>query len=136
MLEELEKDVMLAYEKEMLGIYVTDHPLMQVKEVLARHVESEISGLPELPDGSVKWIGGIISKKIQRFTKKGDLMASLTLEDLTGRVEVTVFPALYLQHKDILEEDRVVCIKAKIENGERDEEAAAVRVPSTSRSRA
>jgi len=128
MLEELEKDVMLAYEKEMLGIYVTDHPLMQVKEVLARHVESEISDLPELQDGSVKWIGGIISKKIQRFTKKGDLMASLTLEDLTGRVEVTVFPALYLQHKDILVEDRVVCIKAKIENGERGEEAAAVRV--------
>lgn len=127
-LEELEKDVLLAYEKEMLGIYVTDHPLMQVKEILSRHVESDIADLAELQDGAVKWIGGIIAKKIQRFTRKGDLMASLTLEDLTGRVEVTVFPALYLQHKDLLEEDRVVCVKARVEGGEREEEAAAVRV--------
>jgi DNA polymerase-3 subunit alpha len=126
--EELPKEKLLAYEKEMLGIYVTDHPLMHVREALGRHVESEISDLAELPDGSVKWIGGIISKKTQRFTRKGDLMASLTLEDLTGRVEVTVFPALYLQYKEVLEEDRVVCVRAKLEAGEREEEAAAVRV--------
>jgi DNA polymerase-3 subunit alpha len=126
--EELPKDKLLAYEKEMLGIYVSDHPLMQVKEALRSQVEAEISELSELPDGSVKWIGGIVTKKIQRFTKKGDLMASLTLEDLSGRVDVTVFPALYLQHKEILQEDRIICVKARLEAGERDEEASAVRV--------
>ncbi len=126
--EELPKDRLLAYEKEMLGIYVTDHPLMHVREAFKRSVECDIADLPQLPDGAVKWIGGIISKKVQRFTKKNELMATLVLEDLTGRVEVTVFPALYLQHKECLQEDRVVCVKAKVETGDREEEAAAVKV--------
>ena len=127
-MEELPKDKLLAYEKEMLGIYVTDHPLMQVREVLKRHVECDIADLSELGDGAVKWIGGIITRKAQRLTRKSELMANLTLEDLTGRVEVTIFPALYLQHKESLQEDHVVCIKARVETGERDEEAATVRV--------
>ncbi|MBN2026238.1 MAG: DNA polymerase III subunit alpha [Actinobacteria bacterium] len=126
--EELPRDRLLAYEKEMLGIYVTDHPLMQVKEMLKRYVESDIADLSELGDGAVKWIGGIITKKTQRLTRKNELMANLNLEDLTGRVEVTVFPALYLQHKEYLEEDRIICVKARVEAGERDEEVAAVRV--------
>ncbi|MDY6794262.1 MAG: DNA polymerase III subunit alpha [Actinomycetota bacterium] len=126
--EELAKDKLLAYEKEMLGIYVSDHPLMQVKENLKRYVESEIADLAELSDGSVKWIGGIITKKVQRLTRKGDLMANLTLEDLSSRVEVTVFPSLYLQQKELLEEDNIVCVKARLEAGDRDEETAAVRV--------
>jgi len=126
--EELPRDKLLAYEKEMLGIYVTDHPLMQVKEMLKRYVESDIADLSELGDGAVKWIGGIITKKTQRLTRKNELMANLNLEDLTGRVEVTVFPALYLQHKEFLEEDRIICVKARLEAREREEEAAAVRV--------
>jgi len=127
-LEELPRDKLLAYEKEMLGSYVTDHPLMEFKDALRRNVECDISDLAELGDGAVKWIGGIISKKAQRLTKKGELMASLTLEDLTGRVEVTVFPALYSQYRELLEEDRVVCVKARVEAGEREEEVTAVRV--------
>jgi len=127
--EELPKDMLLAYEKEMLGIYVSDHPLMQVREELRRHVECEIADLPELGDGAVKWIGGIIGKINQRVTRKGDLMAGFTLEDLTGRVEVTVFPALYSQHREILREDGVVCVKARVEASERDEEGGGtVRV--------
>ncbi|MEW6554985.1 MAG: DNA polymerase III subunit alpha [Actinomycetota bacterium] len=126
--EELERDKLLAYEKEMLGIYVTDHPLMQVREAMKRHVESDIADLSELGDGAVKWIGGIITRRTQRLTRKNELMANLALEDLTGRVEVTVFPALYQQHREMLQEDRIVCVKARVEVGERDEEAAALRV--------
>jgi DNA polymerase III subunit alpha len=126
--EELPRNKLLAYEKEMLGIYVTDHPLMQVKEMLKRHVEVDIADLSEAGDGAVKWIGGIISKATQRVTRKGELMANLALEDLTGRVEVTIFPALYLQHREYMEEDRIICVKARIESGERDDEASAVRV--------
>ncbi len=95
---------------------------------MKRHVESEIADLSELGDGAVKWIGGIITRRTQRLTRKSELMANLTLEDLTGRVEVTVFPALYLQHKELLQEDRIVCVKARVEVGERDEEAATLRV--------
>ena len=126
--EELPKDKLLSYEKEMLGIYVTDHPLMQIKEALERHVESDIADLAELGDGTVKWIGGIITKKTQRITRKGELMATLVLEDLTGRVEVTVFPALFSQYREFLEEDHVICVKARVETGEHDEETTAVRV--------
>ncbi len=125
---ELPRDKLLAYEKEMLGIYVTDHPLMQVKDLMKRHVECDIADLSELGDGAVKWMGGIITKKTQRLTRKNDLMANLTLEDLTGRVEVTVFPALYLQHRECLEEDRIICIKARVESRDREEEASTVRV--------
>jgi len=126
--EELPKDKLLAYEKEMLGIYVTDHPLMQVKETLSRHVDSEISDLAGLTDGSMVWIGGIVTKTKQRLTRKGELMANLTLEDLTGRVEVTVFPALYIQFKEALEEDKVICIKARIEARDREDDVSTVRV--------
>ncbi len=126
--EELPRDKLLAYEKEMLGIYVTDHPLMQVREALKKQVECDIADLSELGDGAVNWVGGIISRKVQRLTRKGELMANLTLEDLTGRVEVTVFPALYLQHREYMEEDRIICVKARVESGDRDDEAAAVRV--------
>ncbi len=127
--EELPEAVLLAYEKEMLGIYVTDHPLMQVKEELSRNVECDIADLPELADGSTKWIGGLVGKISPRVTKRGDLMANLILEDLTGRVEVTVFPALYAQSREILREDAVVCVKAKVEAGEREEESGGtVRV--------
>ncbi|MGQ9756850.1 MAG: DNA polymerase III subunit alpha [Actinomycetota bacterium] len=127
-LEELPRDQLLAYEKEMLGIYVTDHPLMQYREALERRVESEISDLATLGDGSVKWIGGIITSKMQRITRKGELMANLVIEDLTGRVEVTVFPALYLQHREALREDNIICVRARVESREGDEEATAVRV--------
>ncbi len=126
--DELSRDKMLAYEKEMLGIYVTDHPLMGVREMLKRHVECDISDLSELDDGAVKWIGGIITRKVQRITRKSELMASLTLEDLTARVDVTIFPSLYAQHKESLVEDHVVCVKARVETGERDEDVVKVRV--------
>ncbi len=128
-LEEMPREQLLAYEKEMLGVYVTDHPLMQVKEELERQVEADISDLVELGDGAVKWIGGIITKKTQRITRKGELMAVLTLEDLTGRVEVTVFPALYMQNREIIREDKVICVKARVEvTGDREEEGAQVKV--------
>jgi DNA polymerase-3 subunit alpha len=126
--EELPKEKLLAYEKEMLGIYVSDHPLMQYREVMKSQVESEISDLAALPDGEVKWIGGIITKKVQRITRKGELMANITVEDLSGRVEVTVFPALYMKSRELVEEDRVILVKAKVEAGEREEEVATVRV--------
>ncbi|MBC7254130.1 MAG: DNA polymerase III subunit alpha [Actinobacteria bacterium] len=133
-LEELTKDQLLAYEKEMLGIYVTDHPLMQYRDTLERQVECDIADLSVLGDGAVKWIGGIITGKTQRITRKGELMAGLVLEDLTGRVEVTVFPALYMQYRDALKEDNIICLRARVEarsrpdSREGEEEVATVRV--------
>jgi DNA polymerase-3 subunit alpha len=126
--EEMPKDKLLGYEKEMLGVYVSDHPLMQIREEFYAAIECEISELDGLPDGTVRWIGGIVAQKTQRLTRKGELMASVVLEDLTGRVEVTVFPALYLEHRECLEEGSVVCVKAKVESEDRGEEVRTVRV--------
>jgi DNA polymerase-3 subunit alpha len=115
MLEELPREQLLSYEKEMLGLYVTDHPLMQVRQALKRLAECDIERLTEFKDGTVKWVGGIISKVRKGLTRKGDLMARIVLEDLTGEVEVTIFPSIYMQFKEIISEDRVICVKGRIE---------------------
>jgi DNA polymerase-3 subunit alpha len=116
--EELPRDQLLSYEKDMLGLYVTDHPVMQVRSILRKYVECEIDQLSEQQDGSVKWVGGIINKISKKVTKKGDIFIRFLLEDLTGEVEVTVFPSIYTQFKEIIGEDVIICIKGKIEKQE------------------
>ncbi|MHB8781355.1 MAG: OB-fold nucleic acid binding domain-containing protein, partial [Candidatus Geothermincolia bacterium] len=128
MLEELPRDRFLAYEKEMLGVYVTDHPLMDVKGQLRRHIECDTVQLRELSDGNVRWTGGLISKVTKKLTKKGDTMAVLLLEDLVGSVEVVVFPALYARYVDQLTEDNIVCIRGRIDVKEDEVKMVATEV--------
>ncbi|HUK83524.1 MAG TPA: DNA polymerase III subunit alpha [Verrucomicrobiae bacterium] len=86
---------MLAFEKELLGFYVTGHPLTQYAEILQRYELGSTSHLSELQDGQGVRVGGIISKLQPRTTKQGKPMAILALEDLDGSVEVVVFPDSY-----------------------------------------
>jgi DNA polymerase-3 subunit alpha len=86
---------MLAFERELLGFYVTGHPLTQYAEILRRYELASTSHLNELQDGQLTRIGGIISKLQPKTTKQGKPMAILTLEDLDGSVEVVVFPEAY-----------------------------------------
>jgi len=86
---------MLAFEKELLGFYVTGHPLSQHAEIL-RHYELASSGqLMKFQDGQAARLGGMINKLVPKTTKQGKPMAILTLEDLDGAVEVLVFPDTY-----------------------------------------
>lgn len=116
--DEMPRDQLLSYEKDILGLYVTDHPIMQVRNTLRKYVECEIDQLSEQQDGSVKWVGGIVNKISKKVTKKGDIFIRFMLEDLTGEVEVTVFPSIYTKFKEIIHEDVIICIKGKLEKKE------------------
>jgi len=116
---EFPKGQLLMLEKETLGLYISGHPLSQYREILNRLTTTTAVEINDLPDESQVTLGGVIAgiKKIN--TRKGDTMAFLTLEDLTGTVEVLVFPKPYNFNKLIIKEDEAVLIKGKVSgNGE------------------
>lgn len=119
----------LAYEKEVLGLYLTGHPLDSDEKLWRSHIthvtsafqyvegEAEV-GFQEdkdrLIDGQEVIVGGLIMNKTVKSTKNNKMMAFITLEDLYGSVEVLVFPNRYEQYRNLLEEDRKVFIKGKV----------------------
>ncbi|MEX2660203.1 MAG: DNA polymerase III subunit alpha, partial [Acidimicrobiales bacterium] len=125
-----EKMQRLAYEKEMLGLYVSDHPLMGAEHLLARHADCTImelrdggsAGAPAGPDGwtgpSMRVVGGVVTSLQRKYTKKGDLMAIFVLEDLGAAIEVMVFPKSMAEHGHKLVDDAVVCVRGRLDNRE------------------
>jgi DNA polymerase-3 subunit alpha len=105
----------LAFEKEMLGLYVSSHPLLGVEASLRRHVECPLADLRDLRDGEVKWVGGVVTGLQRKYTKRGDLMAVFTLEDLEAAVEVMVFPRTMLEYGPLLADDAIVCVKGRLD---------------------
>ncbi|HVM59266.1 MAG TPA: DNA polymerase III subunit alpha [Verrucomicrobiae bacterium] len=107
---------MLAFEKELLGFYVTGHPLTQYADVLRRYELASSGQLEQLQDGQMTRLGGIISKLTPKTTKQGKPMAILTMEDLDGSVEVLVFPESYARFAANLKADAAifVCGKANL----------------------
>jgi DNA polymerase-3 subunit alpha len=114
----LPKELMLAFEKEMLGQYVTDHPLFGLEHVLAAQTNASILGLAERPDGAVVTVAGIVGKIGKKFTRKGELMLLLLVEDLEAAVEVVVFPAVAEKAADLVQPDKVVCVKGRVDHKE------------------
>ncbi|QGG95532.1 DNA polymerase III subunit alpha [Actinomarinicola tropica] len=112
---EFDKMARLAFEKEMLGLYVSDHPLMGAEHALRRKTDCAIADLLDIDEGAVRTCGGVITGLQRKWTKKGDLMAVLTLEDLQGSTEVMVFPKTMQQYGHLLEDDRIVCIKGRVD---------------------
>jgi len=120
--EEYEKEIILAYEKEVLGIYISGHPLEQYTDLLARNATAkttdflpdEDTGLAHLADGSKAIIGGMITNKTIKYTKHNQVMAFLTIEDLIGTVEVIVFPRDYERNADALEEENKVFVRGRV----------------------
>ena len=136
---ELPKHQLLASEKEMLGLYVSDHPLKGIEAALDRLVEMSIAdvkeadqrdegGTPVAPDGPregrVVTIGGVITGLTRRYTKRGELMATFVLEDLRASIEVFVFPKVMQEVGSILEDDVVVVLRGRIDA--RDEQVKIV----------
>ncbi|GAA1564694.1 DNA polymerase III subunit alpha [Kribbella hippodromi] len=113
--DEWDKPTLLAREREMLGLYVSDHPLFGLEHVLADRSDAAIAQLSDRPDGSVVTIGGIISSLQRRITKKGDPWATATVEDLAGSVECLFFPATYQLISGRLLQDTVVVIKGRLD---------------------
>ncbi|MDP8993333.1 MAG: DNA polymerase III subunit alpha [Actinomycetota bacterium] len=115
---EFDKAQKLAFEKEMLGLYVSDHPLMGAEAALRRHADASIAELRDLHEGDVRWVGGVITNVVRRYTKKGDLMATFHLEDLASAIEVWVFPRVMQEYGHLLAEDVVACIRARLDTRE------------------
>jgi len=105
----------LAFEKEMLGLYVSSHPLLNVEGSLRRHVDCLLKDLGELRDGECRWVGGVVTSLQRKYTKRGDLMAVFTLEDLESAVEVMVFPRTMLEYGALLADDAIVCVKGRLD---------------------
>ena len=114
----------LAHEKEMLGLYVSSHPLLGVESALRRHTDCSVNELRELRDGEMRWVGGVVTSLQRKYTKRGDLMATFVLEDLQSAIEVFVFPRTMLDYGALLSDDAVVCVKGRIDM--RDEPAKIV----------
>ncbi len=122
-LEEWEKRTLLGYEREMLGLYVSDHPLNGLEPVLARSSDVTIGQLitdEDRVDGTVVTVAGLITSVVRKTTRKGDLYAVVTLEDLEGAVEVWVFPRDYQAVSTLLVEDSVVLVKGRVKAGRDD----------------
>jgi len=112
---EFDKSTRLAFEKEMLGLYVSDHPLMGAERALRRHVDCTLAELKELREGEMRTVGGVITALSRRYTKRGDLMATFVLEDLGAAMEVLVFPKVMAACDVLLADDAIVCIRGRLD---------------------
>ena len=129
---EFEKEQLLAFEKEVLGIYVSGHPMEEYMEKWEKHVEKKASdfnldeeGHVKVVDGSLVTIGGMIVGKVVKTTKTNMLMAFITLEDLYGTVEVIFFPRDFEKYRQYLNEDEKVFIRGRV-NVEEDKPAKII----------
>jgi DNA polymerase-3 subunit alpha len=117
-LGEWEKSVLLQYEREMLGLYVSDHPLFGVEHLLTAATDCSIASLTgseERGDGSQVTIGGLVSGLQRKVTKKGDVWAIATIEDLEGAIETMFFPQTYQLYATTLAEDAVVVVRGRLD---------------------
>jgi DNA polymerase-3 subunit alpha len=110
-----EKKEQLAFEKEMLGLYVSDHPLMGAEAALRRKTDGSLLEVMEADEGAMRVIGGVVNGLQRKWTKKGDLMAVFTLEDLQSSIEVMVFPKTMSDIGHVLADDAVLIVKGRID---------------------
>jgi DNA polymerase III subunit alpha len=121
-LEEFPKEMSRTYEKEVLGMYVSDHPLLGIEGLLSRMCDAPISALRERPVGEVITVGGLITGLNKRITKRGDIMVLLDVEDLSGAsVEIVVFARTYEQCASAIRSDAIVLVKGRVDRDARDD---------------
>ncbi|HOK79923.1 MAG TPA: DNA polymerase III subunit alpha [bacterium] len=115
-LPEWPESKLLAFEREMLGIYRTGHPLENCRETLSRFVNAWSNQLSELTEGKEYWFGGLIQNLKRKTSRKGEKMAVGELEDLYGKIEVVFYPQIYESISSILKVSNIVFIKGKVEH--------------------
>jgi DNA polymerase-3 subunit alpha len=118
----------LAYEKELLGFYVRSHPLSKFEKILKVYGNTSASSLAEFPDQAEVTLGGIVNQIQEIMTKKGEKMAFLSLEDLTGHCEVVVFPNLYKSSAAMLAKDTILFVRGRVDMREDDAKVIANEV--------
>jgi DNA polymerase-3 subunit alpha len=124
---EYNEKAILSMEKEMVGVYLSGHPLSEYEKVMEKYATTNSNEISEIKDGHEETgiydgtkvvLGGIIIKKQNKITKNNNMMAFITLEDLYGTVEGIVFPKIYDNCKDILYEDNIVLVEGSIDASE------------------
>lgn len=124
--EEFPKEELLAFEKDILGVYVSGHPLDEYMELWKNNITAkttdfladEETGKAILTDGAHVTVGGMITNKVLKTTKTGKMMAFVTVEDLVGTVETLVFPKDYENKRSLLIEDSKVFVRGRASIGD------------------
>ncbi len=119
---EYDKEMLLAFEKEVLGIYLSGHPLEGYRGIMDKMISArttdfqpdEESGIPKVYDGQKVIIGGMITERTIKYTRNNKVMAFLTVEDLVGTVEVVVFPRDYEKWQTLITDDARVFIQGRV----------------------
>ena len=117
-IEEFSKNELLAMEKEMLGLYISQHPLKNFKEKIEEIVNTNSLEALNLPDRSNVILAGVINRIRKKSTKNGNLMAFINLEDLEGSIEAIIFPKVFDKSKDIILKDAIVVIEGSLDSAE------------------
>jgi len=105
----------LLLEKELLGLYVSDHPLLRAQDKLLKCCTALVEDLGQYADKSTLLVGGMITEAKTHQTKKGDTMMFFTLSGLSGSVEVTLFPRGYQKYGELVQKDELVILEATVE---------------------
>jgi len=117
-IEEWSENQRLAFEKESIGFYISGHPLKRYEELLDKFTNANAISIKEIKNGGAVRIGGLIRSTKVIKTKRGDLMAFVTIEDLHGAVEATVFSRVYTSVSDLLVEDNAIFIQGQVQKDE------------------
>jgi len=120
--EEYDKDMILGFEKDVLGIYLSGHPLEKYRNIMEKMISARTidfqpddeTGIPKVYDGQKVIIGGMITEKTIKYTRNNKVMAFLTVEDLMGTVEIVVFPRDYEKWQTLINEDARVFIQGRV----------------------
>jgi DNA polymerase-3 subunit alpha len=124
---EFEQVELLQGEKETLGIFLSSHPLADVRHILRERVECSIAELAKRPDGAWVTVGGLITQAKRIRTKSGEKMAFATLDDLEGQVEMLIFNSAYSSNEEQVAADRRVIVRGRVDHKERGETKLVVQ---------
>ena len=122
------RERMLSEEKEMLGLYISDHPLEGIEHLLAARRDRSVAELGELPDGTVVTVAGAITSLARRQTRNGAHMATFTLDDRTAMIPVTVFPRALEAQDGLLVDEGVVILRARLDRREEDPKLISIEL--------
>jgi DNA polymerase-3 subunit alpha len=130
-IDDWDKQTLLGHEREMLGLYVSDHPLMGLDHVLSNGTDCTIGQLladDERAEGSTVTICGLVTAVQRKITKRGDAWAVATVEDLEGAIDVLLFPSTYQLASTLLNEDAILTVKARLSRSKEQPELHALEV--------
>jgi DNA polymerase III subunit alpha len=126
--DEYDKNELLRLEKEVLGLYVSEHPLSSIRDQLRRKTDATIAELERRRDGEVVMVGGIVSALKHMTTKRGDTMVFMRLDDVTGGTECVVFNATYEKARELCTVDRILVVKGRVDHKEGETKLVALEL--------